>query len=189
MSDTPPLYMEKLKSNEYYLILVLLIILGIFLGIFILTQWNPLGPYPTIAMSVELGVLTTMILVIIANRKKILLSKSFEKTTGRISELTESFHKISKELINIHQELESEIEANKTQLRALELQTTEISKKKEDLKKELEILEQTKPEVVEYFINQVKSGEYRGYLVNLGLFVLGIIMPNILGYSWHLIFP
>ena len=85
-------------------------------------------------------------------------------------------------MINLHNEIENEIENSKNQLILLQSQTNEIENKKDNLKRNIEVLEQTNPEVSKIFINELKKGERRSYIVNFGFYVLGVITPFVLTY-------
>ena len=174
--------MHRMKSSGYYFQLYLLIGISILIGFLLLTCWNVLSPYGTIALSVELGVIVTIVWFYISNRKKVVLSSSIERTSARIAELTGSFQKISTDLINIHQELEHEIDNNKNQLELLQLETTEASKKAQEKKEELDVLERTNPKIVQIMDNLNRRYRRWDYFYAFILFVAGVFTPYIITY-------
>ena len=82
---------NKMKSKEFYGLIIILIFSIIFLGISIFFNWSSFGPLGTIALSIELGMMGTLFVIFYSNRKIIVLSSSIEtKAIGRILELNQS---------------------------------------------------------------------------------------------------
>jgi predicted ribosome quality control (RQC) complex YloA/Tae2 family protein len=142
-------------------------------------------------LSAELGAILTFAIIIFSNRKQIVLSSTIEKKAiGRISELNQSFQKLSMEMQNLNQEVEKEIDDNKNQLSLLESKITDLSSTESKLQKQIDLLQKTNPAVLEIFTNIQRKEGNRTIVCSFLFYLLGVFTPtilNLLGNFFHII--
>lgn len=171
------------RRIQFYLLILVLSFAVIALLLYVLFMWGTIGPFSTILASIELGVLGTILLVVYANRKKLIISeKNEKKAISRISELNDSFKKLTLDMQNLNNEVEDEIEESKNKLTLLEQKITDFSDEETKLRNEIKLLQETKPEVAQFIINETRKDRTENLIRDLIFFCLGVIVPYIINF-------
>ena len=172
---------------------------GIFLAIFVMiaiaialvilvNQKTELSPIFTIALSIEFGACVMLILSFF-ERRKVAAQRDEDherNSIHRINEINDSLSKLTNELQELNEKIKMGIVKSRGDLATLQEQVTEFSIREQELKKQIKMWEDVKPESAKIITNEIKKGEKINIIYGFVLYLAGVFTPYVINFIFHI---
>jgi hypothetical protein len=177
------MFESRMSVSAYNWMILLSIGLGIFLCL-IINAMSFSDPVATIVFSIEFGAVVIVTLFLIQRRKEAVqrLEGHEDQSIQRIDEINSTFGQLTIELQDLNERIKDGITKSKRELDLLQTQVIEISNQEVELKKQIKILQEVKPEAARILAATFKEGEIKNYIYGFILYVAGVVTPFVINY-------